>query len=158
MGIFIEDPHKKLVHSNIQQEILEKSLKIFKDGIDHGAYFVMTGHAVYENIDPNNPATFSPKIVKDLLINRLGFQGIIITDDLSDMPLAIKEINLAEAGIQALKAGHNLIMYSHKLEKTKDIFDEIFVHAETDPELRSIIESNYQKLIDFKNQSCSFKD
>lgn len=157
MGIFIEDPHEKIPHSNIQQEVLNKSLKIFKDGIENGADFVMTGHAVYENIDPNITATFSSKIVRDLLIHQLGFQGIIITDDLSDMPLAIKEINLAEAGIQALKAGHHLIMYSHKLEKTKDIFDEIYRRIENDFELQSIIESNYQKIIEFKKSIFSPK-
>jgi beta-N-acetylhexosaminidase len=153
MGIFIEDPHRKIPNSNIQQEVLDKSLKIFKDGIDHGADFVMTAHAVYENIDHNNPATFSSKIVKDLLIDRLGFRGIIVTDDLSDMPLAIKEINLVDAGIRALKAGHHLIMYSHKLEKTKDIFDEIFSRMKTDSELQSIIENNYQKNLDFKKSA-----
>ncbi len=156
MGIFIEDPHEKIPHSNIQQEVLNKSLKIFKDGIENGADFVMTGHAVYENIDPNNPATFSSKIVRDLLIHQLGFQGIIITDDLSDMPLAIKGINLAEAGIRALKAGHHLIMYSHKLEKTKDIFDKIYRRIENDFELQSIIESNYQKIIEFKKSIFSY--
>jgi len=150
MGIFIEDPHRKLPHSNIQQEVLDKSLKIFKDGIDHGADFIMTAHAVYENIDPNNTATFSSKIVKDLLIDRLGFRGIIVTDDLSDMPLAIKEINLVDAGIQALKAGHHLIMFSHNLEKTKEIFDEIFVKVKADPELQSLIKNHYQKITDFK--------
>lgn len=150
MGIFIEDPHRELPRSTIQQEVFNESLKIFKDGIDYGADFVMTGHAAYENIDPDNIATFSFKIVKDLLIKQLSFQGIVITDDLSDMPLAIKEINLTDAAIQALKAGHHLIMFSHKLEKTKEIFDEILTKVEIDPELQSLVRDNYQKIIDFK--------
>ena len=150
MGIFIEDPHREVPRSDIQQEVLNESLNIFKDGIDHGADFVMTAHAVYENIDPHNATTFSSKIVKDLLIKQLGFQGIIVTDDLSDMPLAVKEINLADAAIQALKAGHHLIMFSHNLEKTKKIFDEIFVKVKANPELQSLIKNNYQKITDFK--------
>lgn len=153
MGIFIDDPHQQMPYANIHQEVLDESLRIFQDGIDNGVGFVMTGHAVYENIDPKNPATFSSKIVKDLLIKKLGFKGIIITDDLSDMPLGGREINLAEAGIQALEAGHHLIMYSHKLEKTKEIFNEILEKTESDSELQSVIKDNYQKIITFKEHS-----
>jgi len=156
MGIFSIDPHRELPYSVIEQEALNESLKIFKDGIDHGANFVMTGHAVYENIDPDNPATFSSKIVKDILIKQLGFQGIILTDDLSDMPLAIKEIDLTDAAIQALKAGHHLIMFSHKLEETKEIFDEILVKMEADSELQLLVKDNYQKITDFKRANLIY--
>jgi beta-N-acetylhexosaminidase len=157
MGIFIKDPHRELLYSNIEKEFLDKSLDIFRKGIKDGADFIMTNHAVYENIDPNNSATFSFKIVNDLLIKQLGFQGIVITDDLSDMPLAVKGINLSEAAIKALKAGHNLIMFSHKLERTKDIFDEIFEKAKIDSELQSIIENNYQKITNFKKNYLNKK-
>lgn len=149
MGFFIEDSHKGIPSLNIQQEIFNKSLEIFGDGINNGADFVMTGHAIYSNID-NNISTFSSKIVRDILINHLDFRGIIITDDLSDMFLTLKKIDPADAGIRALKAGHHLIMYSHKLENTKDIFDKIFNYANKDHNLRFIIEKNYQKIISLK--------
>ncbi len=150
MGIFTEDPHNKFLQSRIKEDILEKSLAIFRDGINNGADFVMTCHAVYGNLDPENPATFSYNIVSKILKDNLCFKGIIITDDLSDMPLSIKGLNLADASISALKAGHNLIMFSHNLKKTKNIFDEIITKAETDPKLRTIIEENYQKITNFK--------
>ncbi len=68
------------------------------------------------------------------------------------MPLSMKGLNLTDAGIKALKAGHNLIMFSHNLDKTREIFDEILYKVNTDPELKTIIENNYLKIIAFKDR------
>lgn len=152
MGIFEEDPHNKFLHSNINENTLKRSLDIFKDGIDNGADFVMTCHAMYDNLDSENPATLSHSIVTGILKDQLNFKGIVVTDDISDMPLSMKGLNLTDAGIKALKAGHNLIMYSHNLDKTREIFDEILYKVNTDPELKTIIENNYLKIIAFKDK------
>jgi beta-N-acetylhexosaminidase len=153
LGVFTKDPHDELPILSVQRDMFNQSLMIFKDGINNGADFVMTGHAIYENIDSKNLATFSSKIIKEILGRQLNFNGIIISDDLSEMILDIKGIDPAERGIKALKAGHNLIMYSHNLEKTKNIFDTIYINLNTDQELQSIIENNYQKIINFKKSS-----
>ena len=71
-------------------------MKLFRDGIQGGATFVMTSHALYDHLDKENLATFSKVIVTDKLQHELGFEGIIITDDISDMPLSIKGLNIAE--------------------------------------------------------------
>lgn len=157
MGIFEDDPHNKFLHSNISENSLKKSIDIFKDGINNGADFVMTCHAMYDNLDSENPATFSRTIVTDILKDQLNFKGIIVTDDISDMPLSIKGLDLTDAGIKALKAGHNLIMFSHNLDKTKEIFDEILYKVNTDPELKTIIENNYLKIIAFKDKNLNIK-
>ena len=150
MGMFVDDPHKDIPSSVINQDIFNKSLLIFKQGIDAGVDFVMTGHAVYENIDSENSATLSSKIVKDILKDQLGFKGIVITDDLSDMPINEERIGRDEVGIKALKSGHHLIMYSHDIKRTKDIFDSILDKAKSDLELQSVIRENYKEIISFK--------
>lgn len=52
----------------------------------------MTAHVVYEAIDPQRPATTSPKIIRDVIRGEMGFDGLLISDDLSmnalDGPLA----------------------------------------------------------------------
>jgi len=156
MGIFEDDPHNKFLHSNINENTLKRSLDIFKDGIDNGADFVMTCHAMYDNLDSENPATFSHSIITDILKDKLNFKDIVVTDDISDMPLSMKGLNLTDAGIKALKAGHNLIMYSHNLDKTREIFDEILYKVNTDPELKTIIENNYLKIIAFKDKNFKY--
>ena len=43
----------------------------------------MTAHIIYEAIDENNPATTSPKLVADIIRGKLGFEGLLISDDVS---------------------------------------------------------------------------
>jgi len=153
MGVFVDDPHKKLPYISNDQKILDESIGLFKTGIDAGSDFVMTGHGVYDDIDPNTPATLSKKIVTDILQNNLGFKGLVITDDLSDMPFIVgKKIDLAEATAEALEAGHNLVIFSHKPDKMAEIFDKLLQRVQNDPELKSVIEKNYRKVVFFKQQ------
>ena len=153
MGIFVDDPHKKLPFVSTDQKILDESIKLFGNGIDADVDFVMTGHAVYNYIDPDVPATLSKKITTNILRNDLGFKGLAITDDLSDMPFIIgREINLVEATAESLKAGHNLIIFSHNPNKTMKVFEKLLQRLQDDQELKSIAEQNYRKIVIFKNK------
>ena len=117
-GVLVEDPHKAIPSGHIDEDIFNQSLLIFEDGINAGAQFVMTNHAVYENIDPDNPATLSYKVVTGLLKDKLNFNGIIITDDIADMLSPVWNIDPIYAGIQSLRAGVTMVIYSHRIEDT----------------------------------------
>jgi beta-N-acetylhexosaminidase len=67
----------------------------------------MTAHVVYDAIDPELPATLSPKVI-DYIRNTLGFSGIIITDALEMKALSGK---LNELATQALKAGCDIVLH-----------------------------------------------
>ncbi len=159
MGVFVDDPHKKLPSTSDGKEIINESVQLFKDGIDGGAHFVMTGHAVYDAIDPGVPATLSKKITTEMLRDDLGFAGLIITDDLSDMPFIIgRDIDRTEAAAEALSVGHNLVIFSHRPEKTQDIFEKLLKRIRNDQELRILVENNYRKTILFKKKYFSGLD
>ena len=152
MGVFVDDPHKKLPFVSIDQKILDESIKLFENGIDADVNFVMTGHAVYDDIDPGIPATLSKKITTDILRNNLGFEGLTITDDLSDMPFIIgRKIDLVEATAESLKAGHNLVIFSHNPNKTLSVFEKLLQRLQKDQELKSVVEQNYRNVVLFKN-------
>jgi beta-N-acetylhexosaminidase len=154
MGVFIVDPHKKLPYVSNNQKIVDESIKLFENGINAGANFVMTGHGVYDDIDPNVPATLSKRITTDILRGNLGFKGLTITDDLSDMPFIIgKKIDLTEATAESLKAGHNLVIFSHRPDKMIEVFDKLFQQIQNDIELKSIAEKNYRKVVFFKQEN-----
>ena len=94
--------------------------------------YVMMGHALYPQIDAKNISTFSPKIYK-LLRNKLGFNGLIITDALNMQ--ATGDIPIGEKMALALSAGADLAMpffsddmpFSKRLEEIKKIPSEIIV-------------------------------
>src|SRR5262249_32685366 len=149
MGIFEVDSHRQLPAGNIDAQKLESSLNIFDDGIKSGAGLVMTGHALYRNLDPDNPATVSRKIIGGMLRKELGFRGLVITDDLSQMALAKSDkMTIEDATIAAANAGNNLLMFSHNFPKTEQVFDTVLQRAEQDQKLRSAIEQNSQTVID----------
>jgi len=70
--------------------------------------WMMTAHIVYPEFDPVHPATLSPVIIQQIIRRRIGFQGVLITDD-----LAMKALNgePADLAIQALAAGCDLALY-----------------------------------------------
>jgi beta-glucosidase-like glycosyl hydrolase len=78
----------------------------------HTADSLMTAHVVYPALDPGVPATFSRPIVQGVLRERLGFQGVVITDAL-EMQGAAAGRTPAEAGLAALAAGCDLLLYAH---------------------------------------------
>jgi len=157
MGFFTIDPHKEIPALSVKTNLFGESLSIFKEGIEAGSKFVMMDHAVYKDVD-KNIASLSPKIIKDMLIGQLGFKGIIMTDDMADMPILVgTKMEIDEATIDAIKAGNNMVMFSHRPEDTKNIFDAVLKRAEKDGIFRAEVEKNYEKIMDFKKGNPTYK-
>jgi beta-N-acetylhexosaminidase len=70
---------------------------------------VMTAHIVYPSLDPDNPATMSRAILTDLLRDRWGYQGVIITDGM-DMHAIAHRYEAGQAAVNALLAGADMVM------------------------------------------------
>ena len=69
----------------------------------------MTAHVVYDSIDPQRPATTSPKVIRDVIRGEIGFDGLLMSDDLSmqalDGPLGVR----AQGGpVRGLRRGASL--------------------------------------------------
>jgi len=151
MGVFIQDPHHELPRLRVDEATFQESLRLFHDGISSAADFIMTAHGLYDNIDDKNTVVTSRKIVTGLLREALGFQGIIVTDDFADMKYSLnRKMDIGDVISAALKAGHNLVMFSHRLEKTKKIFDKVLDRVAADPELQTVVKNNYDLIVRFK--------
>jgi beta-N-acetylhexosaminidase len=68
----------------------------------------MTAHVIYTAIDKNSPATLSKKIIKSVIREKIGFRGLLITDDLSMKALSG---TLTEKCAQALSAGCDMLLH-----------------------------------------------
>lgn len=82
----------------------------------------MTAHVVYDSIDPQRPATTSPKVIRDVIRGEIGFDGLLLSDDLSmqalDGPLDVR----ARA---ALFAGCDLVLHCNgKMDEMKLVASE----------------------------------
>ncbi len=73
---------------------------------------VMTAHIVNRKIDKHHPATLSSNFLQDILRNQVGFQGVIISDDI-EMGAISKYYSFEDALIRAINAGCDIILISN---------------------------------------------
>lgn len=104
------DPHHALptIDANAR-EMETRHLPPFQEAIKAGVSAIMTSHAVYPALDPDRPGTLSHIIQTDLLRNRMGFEGLIITDDL-EMGAIQKGAGPAAAAVDAFEAGCDILL------------------------------------------------
>ena len=88
----------------------------FEKGIKEGAEAVLVSHNIVKSIDGENPASLSPK-VHELLRKKLGFTGVIITDDL--YMGAVSEDK--DAVVKAVLAGNDLIIVTDYEKSIQDV-------------------------------------
>ena len=106
IGKSLTDPHKVLPSVDISKtDLLSKDLVSFKNNFAK-TNFVMTSHIVYPQIDKDNPTTFSKILVNDLLRSELGYDKVVITDDLN-MEAVKKDENKY---LKSLLSGHDMLL------------------------------------------------
>ncbi len=98
------------VDSRELENFYEADFKPFIAGIDEGADMVMVSHNIVTSMDKNKPASLSPK-VHAILREELGFNGIIITDDLS-MGAITEFTDKENPAVSAIMAGNDMLCVS----------------------------------------------
>ncbi|MFZ1991370.1 MAG: beta-N-acetylhexosaminidase, partial [Alphaproteobacteria bacterium] len=68
----------------------------------------MSAHVIFETIDPDLPATLSPKVISEIIRGEIGFQGLLMTDDLNMNAL---QGTVASRASRALSAGIDVILH-----------------------------------------------
>ena len=108
-GDTAEDSHVGMACSYKTIDELEKEEYLaFESGIEAGADMVMVGHITMVNVD-NMPASLSHTIITDELRNKLGFDGLIVTDSLAMGALA-NYYSSDEIAVQVIKAGGDILL------------------------------------------------
>lgn len=103
------DSHDELPVIGQSRRALDSgALPPFVAGIDAGAWALMSAHLDVRAVDPGIPATFSRKLLTDVLRGQLGFQGVVITDGMNMAPA--RRWSPGEAAVRALNAGNDLIL------------------------------------------------
>ena len=100
----------------------------FGEAIRAGVAFIMTAHLLVPSLDEDKPATLSPRIVRDLLREELGYDGVIVTDDL-EMEALARSYTAPDAAVQAIAAGcDGLLMCRARVsDRSKDIEVQVAV-------------------------------
>ena len=146
------DSHLELPYVSREVVSLEKvELEPFAQTINHGMEVIMTAHVIYSAWDDQLPATFSPFILKNILREKLGFDGLIITDDL-EMKAVEKHIPFESIPRLGSIAGVDLYLICHDRKKTLSLQDQMIQDIEEGRIDKKQVEYSAQKIIDFKSK------
>ena len=100
------DSHLSAPKVHLSEKSLNK--KDFYPFKSSSAKLAMTAHIIYTKIDSKNVATFSSKVIKKIIREKIGYKGILMSDDISMKALKYDLITNAK---KSLSAGCNLVLY-----------------------------------------------
>lgn len=145
----VEDPHHSFPVIERDRVAMEANeLAVFR----HFAPLVdsmMIGHIHYGSLDPEmRPASLSPVMINGLLRQEMGFDGLVMTDDL-DMGAILNTTSFDDMLSLGLAAGNDLLMICHRV----DMLDQARAVLEKQPE--SVRESALRRVEDFKKKMAA---
>ncbi len=131
------DSHAELpVDERYYEAIAGEDLVPFQRLIRHGLEAVMPAHVLYPRVDPR-PAGFSSFWLKEVLRHRLGFQGVIFSDDLN-MGAAAAGGGYAERARAALAAGCDVLLICQNRPAALEIVSALRQHDDPTGHLRCL--------------------
>lgn len=120
LGSACLDPHQVgFAISKDYARLLTEDLPPFQSAIQAGVAALMTSHTVYPGLDPDYPATLSSRILSNLLRGELGYDGLVITDDL-EMGAIENAMTVAEGALLAFRAGADLLLICKEHDKVRE--------------------------------------
>jgi beta-N-acetylhexosaminidase len=120
-----DDTHNKLAHIVWKsQEEKKRDVAPFLAAIEAGVDIVMAGHVIAEPGDSVEPVSLSSYWMRNVLREEMGFNGLILVDNI-EMKAIERNMSVAQAAVQAFKAGADLIMISHERKNQEAVFRAI---------------------------------
>ena len=108
-----------------KETLLSEDTKVFVDLIKQSkpnTYTIMVSHAMYPQIDPDNPASLSKAIITDWLRKDLGYNGVVVTDDM-DMGALANHYTFGDMAVQSILAGSDILLVCHEYEHMQEAYN-----------------------------------
>lgn len=123
-------------------------LDSFAAGIEAGAGLVMMSSAIYPQLEADVPAMFSSVAIQDLLRDRLGFEGLVVTDDIGNAE-AVASVPVAERITRLLEAGGDAVVTADP-SLTGQLVDAVEAWAAQDPEHEQRVRESAARMLALK--------
>ena len=108
-----------------REMLLSEDTKVFVDLIKQSkpnTYTIMVSHAMYPQIDPDHPASLSKAIITDWLRKDIGYNGVVVTDDM-DMGALAKHYTFGDMAVQSILAGSDILLVCHEYEHMQEAYN-----------------------------------
>lgn len=145
--------------SHLELPIIDKSLEElrnfelipFEDAIENNIEMIMMAHILLPSLDKDYPATLSKKIVHDLLRDEMGYEGVIVSDDMT-MGAIVNNFTLEDACIDFLKAGGDILLVCHGEDNPRIVFDKIIDAVEIGELSMEEIDEKVYRILELKDR------
>ncbi len=147
------DPHLLISRSERKlSEFRQRDFTVFASAISARCDLVMPTHLLAPDLDSDNIATFSRKLITEELRGNLHFDGLVISDDLQ-MLGALEGTDPAGAAIKSLSAGCDLLIYGNLSGGLDALVDEVVRRIDTDDTLSRMLDDRCRRVETFRQSS-----
>ena len=123
-GFVVADSHVSIsIDEREFDQIAQNDMQPFRQMIDEGLAAIMPAHVIYPKVD-DKPAGFSPKWLQKVLRERLGFNGVIFSDDLS-MEGASVGGDVTTRSLAALNAGCDMVLLCNRPDLADELLEKL---------------------------------
>ncbi len=124
-------------------------LQPFAAGVKAGAGLVMVGSARYSKLDPGVPAMFSAPIVTDLLRGDLGYDGVVITDDVN--AAAVRSTPASQRAVRFIDAGGDIVL-TGRASSAPAMIAAVRATAADDPAFAAKVDAAVTRVVTLKER------
>ena len=130
----------------------DQDLLPFAKAIEAGAGIIHVGNTLVPTLDPSNvPASLSAIVMRDVLRQQMGFEGVIVAGPMDTNDIAIKH-DPSEAAILALKAGADMIYWNTAGQRVMRTVDKIVAEIESGTMSQEVVDSALARVMALKKE------
>ncbi len=114
--------------------------------------FVMVAHAAYPDVTcDRTPASLSPKWISEILREKIGYRGLVISDDL-EMGGVLAAGSIEHAAMETLRAGADMFLVCHNEAHVWATYRAVVQEAERDRRFAGLVERAARRVLEFKKR------
>lgn len=118
---------------------------------------ILIGHANYPQVTKDTaPASLSNKWITDVLRKKIGYRGLIVSDDL-EMGGVLKAAHIERAAEQFIRAGGDLCLICHREEYVTRSYEHLVAEAERDSRFARRVRESAARILAFKRKSAALR-
>ena len=151
-GATLKDSHFSVpVITKSIKELEKDDMVPFENAINEGADSIMMGHLIIKDIDKKHPASLSKDVIQKYLIEKYGFKGLIITDDLKMLAIRLR-YSQKKAVKLAINAGNNMMILGCEYSKIIKVIEYIAEEVKKGRIDQNTINQNVEKIVYMKDK------
>lgn len=146
------DSHLELpVVNKTAAELAKLEWQPFEAAIQENADAVMVAHILFPELDADKPASLSRAIIGELLREEMGFQGVVITDDLT-MGAITEHYTLAAAAVDTVQAGSDILLVAHEYGNEQAVRKALLTSVKSGTIKESRIDESVYRILALKDK------